>query len=69
MTRIRASGASLHFVGDTVTGHVEMPGTGSSYREALDDWATHEELGTRRRRARVLCWLSLDAVVVYVLLR
>ena len=62
-------GASVNHRGDKVTGNVGIPGTGLSYRQSLGNPGTPDEPTTRRSGARVLFWLVLVALVVYVLVR
>lgn len=62
-------GASVNLRGDKFTGNIGIPGTGLSYRQSLNQSGTPEAPATRRTGARVLLWLVLIAVVVYVLAR
>ena len=60
-------GVSVNFRADKISGNVGIPGTGLSYRQSLDSKGIPEEPRTRRGEARVLFWLLLVAVFVYVL--
>ncbi len=62
-------GVSVNIKGEKVTGNVGIPGTGLSYRQSLNQSGTPEESAMRRSGVRVLFWLVLVAVVVYVLVR
>jgi hypothetical protein len=62
-------GASVNIKDEKVTGNIGIPGTGLSYRQSLNQSGTPEEPATRRSGVRVLFWLVLIAVVVYVMAR
>ena len=60
---------SVNIKDEKVTGNVGIPGTGLSYRQSLNQSGTPEEPAMRRSGVRVLFWLVLVAVAVYVLVR
>lgn len=69
LTRSLPDFAKLVDVFDRNAVNVGIPGTGLSYRQSLDNPGTPDERATRRSGARVLFWLVLAAVVIYVLVR
>ena len=66
---VGSPGVSVNIKDEKATGNVGITGTGLSYRQSLNQSGTPEEPARRRSGVKVLFWLFLVAVVVYVLAR